>query len=101
MHGPDWLLHPGAAFRASGGDVSAGDMSRAQLARVEAGLPAEQVSDAKPKRPMWGALSGGDIIGTGIAAWGALVILGDAEGNIHRWDISSGKVSTIPTHQVR
>ncbi len=49
---------------------------------------------------MWGALSGGDIIGTGIAAWGKLVILGDAEGNIHRWDTSTGRVTTIATHQV-
>ncbi|KAK9867753.1 hypothetical protein WJX84_002654 [Apatococcus fuscideae] len=58
-----------------------------------------KVSDTKPKRPMWGALSGGDIIGTGIAAWGRLVVLGDAEGNIHRWDTSSGKVTTVATHQ--
>ncbi|KAK9863395.1 hypothetical protein WJX84_011255 [Apatococcus fuscideae] len=58
-----------------------------------------KVSDTKPKRPMWGALSGGDLIGTGIAAWGNLVVLGDAEGNIHRWDTSTGKVTTISTHQ--
>ena len=61
---------------------------------------AAQVSDTKPKRPMWGALSGGDLVGTGIAAWGSLVILGDAEGNIHRWNTSTGKVTTISTHQV-
>lgn len=60
-----------------------------------------QVSDTKPKRPQWPLMSGAsEAITTAVASWGHLVLLGDAEGNLSRWDTTTGKVSTIPSSQV-
>ena len=52
-------------------------------------LTALQVSDTKPKRPQWGLLSSGEVHTTTIAAWAHLVILGDADGNLNRWDTTT------------
>jgi hypothetical protein len=61
-----------------------------------------QVSDTKPKRPQWPLMSGAsEAITTAVAGWGHIVLLGDAEGNLSRWDTLSGKVSTIPSTQAR
>ncbi len=51
--------------------------------------PLLQVSDTKPKRPQWGLLSSGEVHTTTIAAWAHLVILGDADGNLNRWDTTT------------
>lgn len=48
-----------------------------------------QVSDCKPKRPNWGMLSGGEVHSTTIAAWGHIVLLGSAEGNLNKWDTTT------------
>ena len=48
-----------------------------------------QVTDCKPKRPNWGMLSGGEVHSTTIAAWGHLVLLGDADGNLNKWDTTT------------
>lgn len=37
---------------------------------------------------------------TAVAAWNNLVIMGDADGTITRWDINKQKLTTIPTAQV-
>ena len=48
-----------------------------------------QVADVKPKRPNWGMLSSGEVHSTTIAAWGHLVLLGDADGNLNKWDTTT------------
>ena len=48
-----------------------------------------QVTDCKPKRPNWGMLSSGEVHSTTIAAWGNLVLLGDADGNLNKWDTTT------------
>ena len=52
-----------------------------------------QVSDCKPKRPNWGMLSSGEVHSTTIAAWGHLVLLGDADGNLNKWDTTTWVMS--------
>ena len=42
----------------------------------------------------------GDNVATAIAAMGYTVVLGDKEGNLHRWELATGRVSTIPVGQV-
>ena len=37
---------------------------------------------------------------TAIAAWGTLVIIGDADGTISRWETTTGRVHSIATTQV-
>ena len=56
---------------------------------------ASQVTDCKPKRPNWGMLSSGEVHSTTIAAWGHLVLLGDADGNLNKWDTTT---SVDPPH---
>ena len=56
---------------------------------------ASQVIDCKPKRPNWGMLSSGEVHSTTIAAWGHLVLLGDADGNLNKWDTTT---SVTPPH---
>jgi len=34
-------------------------------------------------------LSGGEVHSTTIAAWGHLVLLGDADGNLNKWDTTT------------
>ncbi|KAK9829709.1 hypothetical protein WJX72_007460 [[Myrmecia] bisecta] len=58
-----------------------------------------KVTDTKPKRPMWGLLAGAESVATAIASWGNLVILGDADGNLNRWDTATGRITTISTGQ--
>ncbi|KAA6419923.1 MAG: hypothetical protein FRX49_10113 [Trebouxia sp. A1-2] len=58
-----------------------------------------KVTDCKPKRPNWGMLSGGEVHSTTIAAWGHLVLLGDADGNLNKWDTTTGRVTSIATGQ--
>ena len=61
-----------------------------------------QVSDAKPVRPAWGSLAAGaEGVATAIAAWGSLVVLGDADGNLNRWDTATGRITTLATPYVR
>lgn len=60
-----------------------------------------QVTDTKPKRPSWSGLPiGGDNAATAIAGLGYTVLIGDKEGNLHRWELATGRVSTAPTSQV-
>lgn len=40
-------------------------------------------------------------VATAIAAWGHLVIMGDTEGSLNRWDTQTGRMSTVQTTQVR
>ena len=47
------------------------------------------MTDCKPKRPNWGMLSGGEVHSTTIAAWGHLVLMGDADGNLNKWDTTT------------
>ena len=62
---------------------------------------APQVTDTKPKRPTWGLMSStSEGVATAIAAWGHLVIMGDTEGNLNRWDTQTGRISTVQTTQV-
>ncbi|KAK9845313.1 hypothetical protein WJX81_003317 [Elliptochloris bilobata] len=57
-----------------------------------------KVSDAKPVRPAWGSLAAGaEGVATAIAAWGSLVVMGDADGNLNRWDTATGRMSTLAT----
>eukprot|EP00884_Botryococcus_braunii_P018245 jgi/Botrbrau1/5103/Bobra.0128s0014.1 len=59
-----------------------------------------KVSDTKPKRPQWPLMSGAsEAITTAVAGWGHIVLLGDADGNLSRWDTLTGKVSTISSTQ--
>jgi hypothetical protein len=59
-----------------------------------------QVTDTKPKRPSWGLMSStSEGVATAIAAWGHLVIMGDTEGNLNRWDTQTGRISTVSTTQ--
>ena len=55
----------------------------------------DRVADARPRRPSWGLL-GADAAPTSIAdgggATGTRVLLGDAAGGVHAWDIESGRV---------
>lgn len=63
---------------------------------------ARQVSDAKPVRPAWGSLAAGaEGVATAITAWGSLVVLGDADGNLNRWDTATGRITTLATPYVR
>lgn len=60
------------------------------------------MSDAKPVRPHWGTLAAGaEGVATAIAAWGSLVVMGDADGNLNRWDTATGRMSTLATPYVR
>ena len=60
------------------------------------------MSDAKPVRPAWGSLAAGaEGVATAIAAWGSLVVLGDADGNLNRWDTATGRITTLATPYVR
>ncbi len=47
------------------------------------------MTDCKPKRPNWGMLSSGEVHSTTIAAWGHLVLMGDADGNLNKWDTTT------------
>ncbi len=38
------------------------------------------MTDTKPKRPALGPLVTGEVVATAVAAWGPLVVFGDAEG---------------------
>ena len=59
------------------------------------------MTDTKPKRPSWSGLPlGGDNVATAIAALGYTVVLGDKEGNLHRWELATGRVSSTPCGQV-
>jgi len=61
-----------------------------------------QVTDAKPVRPSWGAVgAGAEGVATAIAAWGSLVVMGDADGNINRWDTATGRIVSLATQYVR
>lgn len=55
----------------------------------------KRITDTRPTRPTWGFLSGPECIATAVAGWGPYVFLGDAEGTLMRWDISSGKLSAL------
>jgi len=60
------------------------------------------VTDAKPVRPSWGAVgAGAEGVATAIAAWGSLVVMGDADGNINRWDTATGRIVSLATPYVR
>ena len=60
-----------------------------------------QVTDTKPKRPSWSGLPiGGDNAATAVGALGYTVIIGDKEGNLHRWELATGRVHTTSTGQV-
>ena len=57
-----------------------------------------RISDTQLKRPSQGLLSGaGDCVGMALAAWGTNIFLGDKEGNIVRWDTSTGRSSSLVT----
>lgn len=59
-----------------------------------------KVIDSKLRRPLWGALSNGTpapLKCISVVAMGSTIILGDVEGNLTQWDLSSGKSITIPT----
>ncbi|KAL3161421.1 hypothetical protein ABBQ32_010311 [Trebouxia sp. C0010 RCD-2024] len=58
-----------------------------------------KVTDCKPKKPNWGMRSSGEVHSTTIAAWGHLVLLGDADGNLNKWDTTTGRVTSIATGQ--
>ena len=55
----------------------------------------DRVADARPRRPSWGLL-GADAAPTAIAdgcsSTSTRVLLGDAAGGVHAWDIESGRV---------
>ena len=58
------------------------------------------MTDTKPKRPVWGVLGGApDSQATAIAAWGQLVILGNADGSLSSWDTTTGRTFTVTTNQ--
>lgn len=64
--------------------------------------PELQVTDTKPKRPSWGLMSSSsEGVATAIAAWGHLVIMGDTEGSLNRWDTQTGRISAVQTTQAR
>jgi len=58
-----------------------------------------QVTDTKPKRPVWGLGGAPDGATTAISAWGHLVMLGNEEGLLSRWDTVSGRTTSILTNQ--
>ncbi|BDA45713.1 probable WD repeat-containing protein 11 at C-terminar half [Coccomyxa sp. Obi] len=59
-----------------------------------------KVTDTKPKRPSWGLMSSSsEGVATAIAAWGHLVIMGDTEGSLNRWDTQTGRISAVQTTQ--
>ena len=61
-----------------------------------------QVTDTLPKRPVWGMLGAApDTVATAIAAWGHLVILGNEDGLLSRWDTRTGRTMSIATNQVQ
>lgn len=66
-----------------------GWLSGCQTARLVKKVVGAQVTDCKPKRPNWGMLSSGEVHSTTIAAWGHLVLLGDADGNLNKWDTTT------------
>ncbi len=66
-----------------------GLVSSRKKARLVKKIAGTQVTDCKPKRPNWGMLSGGEVHSTTIAAWGHLVLLGDADGNLNKWDTTT------------
>lgn len=55
----------------------------------------KRIIDTRPTRPTWGFLSGPECVATAITGWGPYVFLGDAEGTLMRWDISSGKLCAL------
>eukprot|EP00873_Tetraselmis_striata_P044832 jgi/Tetstr1/465096/TSEL_009824.t1 len=56
-----------------------------------------RIADTQPRRPSWGLLAGSECVGMALAAWGTNVLLGDAEGNLLRWDTSTGRSSSLAT----
>ena len=59
------------------------------------------MTDSKPARPAWqGPGIGPENPGTAIAAWGNLVLVGDREGAVHRWNTRTGAVQTTNIGQV-
>lgn len=55
----------------------------------------KRITDTRPTRPTWGFLSGPECVATAVAGWGPYVFLGDAEGTLMRWDVSSGRLSAL------
>mmetsp|Transcript_7354 Transcript_7354/g.20760 ORF Transcript_7354/g.20760 Transcript_7354/m.20760 type:complete len:1627 (+) Transcript_7354:108-4988(+) len=58
-----------------------------------------KVGDTHPKRPTHGLLTSSEYVAMALAAWGTNIVLGDAEGNIVRWDTSTGRSSSVSSGQ--
>lgn len=58
-----------------------------------------KVSDTCPRRPSSGPAPG-DSVATALAAVWPLLVLGDADGTLLAWDVTTGRCSSLATGAV-